>query len=63
MSAIVVLSKAEALQLHRSWLHTKAGSSSIVRFEESEGVHTTYNRKDVSTEQAAKIWFTKKEVK
>jgi hypothetical protein len=64
MPAIVVLSKAqEALQLHRSWLQAKAGSSSIVRFEESESVHTTYNRKDVSTEQAAEIWFTKKDIK
>jgi hypothetical protein len=34
-----------------------------VRFEESEGVHTTYNRMDVSTEQAAKMWFTKKDIK
>jgi hypothetical protein len=64
MPVIVVLSKAqEALQLHRSWLKTKASSSSIVRFEESECVHTTYNRKDVSTEQAAEMWFTKKDIK
>jgi hypothetical protein len=63
MPAIVVLSKAEALQFHRSSLQNKAGSSSIVRFDESDGVHTTYNRKDVSTEQAAELWFTRKEIK
>jgi hypothetical protein len=63
MPAIVIVSKAEALQLHRSSLQINAGSSSIVRFEESEVVHTTYNRKDVSTEQAAELWFTRKEIK